>query len=208
MQRAGLSIDRCVIGDASDHVQGAGQVSGSLLSGVQRRVRRVVGRAGVAAAARAQLDPAQVLDVAQSSSSSVWQAAGSRIRKRIGPPCSRPSRRRRACRRRSPSPRTACERDRDVEVVAVGVQGQVVGLGTRPGLLEEGSRVTPSPCRLGWNRETSATWARLGEARQVRRTAGRKGCSTRPSIFRITGSSMDLTLSGRVGFARARARGR
>ena len=57
------------------------------------RARRV-GRSGRVSRPRRVVSSIRLryLTLAQSSSSSVWQAAGSRIRKRIGPPCSGPSR--------------------------------------------------------------------------------------------------------------------
>ncbi len=40
------------------------------------------------------------------------------------------------------------QRDRDVEVVAIGMEGQVVGLGTRAHCSSSASKTTPSPFAL------------------------------------------------------------
>ena len=127
------------------------------------------------------------LTLAQSSSSSVWQAAGSRIRNRIGPAVLGAERgRRRAGRRRSPSPRTACERDRDVEVVAVGVQGQVVRLGPRPGPLEDGLERHAVALPLGVEPRDVGDLADVGQRRQV----------VEPQVQRMLDRAVDLQEHG------------
>ena len=163
-------------------------LSGLLLRGMQRFMRLLVGRPRVAAAPFGQLDAAQVLHV-RAVVQLVGVACGrvadqeSGSDRRARPPADRG----RGDRRRSPGRGAVRGAPTRGNRRARRARSDSWPTAARAARSRIASRVTPSPFRVGWNRETSRTWAGSGRfARSA--NVSRNGRSTCPSIVKMISS--------------------